>query len=343
LLAWIEQHRHEFGKPTVDVEGKDDAGWGELETKVFDWVLESCRPEDCWAAIKVFAELNQGRSPTLRSPSFGNTTGRKFLLGIAANEIALAGDRARALALLADPNTVWPAVRSEAIPIQRLEAREQTELLNGLTPLLKGKTETVRLAAVRTILQISSPAPGLGLQLESKQALPALVAAYGAEQPGAMRDGLAEAICVIGGPQHWHELSGNPAGLLACLQDQGRRDDQVFFWLSLRRSGPPVYESPTLVLERLDTSNKVVEKKTLSLPVVNLPRPWSEGWDGTTLLYTQFPVTDLKAGPWRIQVQGTAGKDQAKVAWRSEPRLLVLEGTNQGGRGARGRGIPSKR
>ena len=38
-FAWIERHRGEFG-----------CGWVSLESRVFEWIMESCIPKDCWRA-----------------------------------------------------------------------------------------------------------------------------------------------------------------------------------------------------------------------------------------------------------------------------------------------------
>ena len=61
----------------------------------------------------------------------------------------------------------------------------------------------------------------------------------------------------------------------------------------------------------------------MPLPVVNLPRPWGEGWDGGSYLLVQFPVEDLTPGSWRVRVRGTSGKDKAR--WTSEPKMLAVE------------------
>ena len=90
LLRWIECHRLEFGGGFFDGER---AGWGSLETDVFAWICEQeVQPEDCWAAIRLYAELNRGATLPLKRPSFGTQAGRAFLLGIALSEQVLDGD-----------------------------------------------------------------------------------------------------------------------------------------------------------------------------------------------------------------------------------------------------------
>src|SRR5262249_35501791 len=84
LLEWVDDHRHEFGSVNPE-----RGGWGDLETDIFDWIMASGIPEDCWAAVRLYAELNHGAVPPLKSPAFGSREGRDFLLQIVLNEKAL--------------------------------------------------------------------------------------------------------------------------------------------------------------------------------------------------------------------------------------------------------------
>jgi hypothetical protein len=298
LLDWVERHRREFGGPPA-------YGWGALETEVFDWVLASGRVEDCWAAVRLYAELNRGVAPKLPPGCFASRAGRALLLRVACSDSALGGDRVRALALLA-----------ERAP---REGAERDELLDRLVPLLAVKDAVLRAAAARTICQVSHPGGG---RPASKRALPALRAAYKDEALGPARDELAEAVCVVGGPGHWKELTGNPPGLLACLRDLTVADGQLHFWLDLRSGGLRVHEPPTLVLERVNLLGMAAETKRMSLPAVNLPRPWGAGWDGAELLLVEAPIKGLSAGNWRIRVEGTAGKDKQK--WTAELKKFTV-------------------
>lgn len=151
--------------------------------------------------------------------------------------------------------------------------------------------------------------------------MPALTNAFRLEYPGKPRDEIAETICVLDA-KRWQELSGNPSGMVVLLRDLERRDKQVHFWLNLPPCGQVVYEQPTLVLERINQSQAAMETKRMPLPVANLPQPWSEGWDGRSILLVEFSVQDFKDGSWRASVRGTAGKDKSK--WTSEPKTFVI-------------------
>jgi hypothetical protein len=315
LLDWAERHRHEFG-------GGPDSGWGPLETDVFRWVLEGGTPEECWQAVRLYAELNHGSAPPLPAPCFGNRPARDLLLGVALDDRALAGDRARALGLLVDQNTLRPAAQ-DRVRVEPVGVQERLELLDRLVPLLKAREPPLRSAAARAVKRLSIPEGGALPRGHTQKALAALETAYRAERPGPVRDDLAEAVCAVGGPRHWQEVTGNPPGLLVCLRDLGQGNGQAFFWLNLRPCGLAVRECPTLVLEQLNFIGWPVQTRQMPLPVVNLPRPWGEGWDGGSYLLVQFPVEDLTPGSWRVRVRGTAGKDGAR--WTSEPKMLVIE------------------
>jgi hypothetical protein len=329
LLAWIEQHRREFGAPVpAGSREKPMRGWGDLETQVFHWVLASGSPEDCWSAVKLYAELNHGANPPLPGQAFGSTAGRTLLVRLATAPDTLEGDRLRALSLLSDRRTQSGDPSEGNSSGQPLGLQEQGELFDRLLPLLQESSAPVRGAAAAAIRSLRDlpPTAASDPNRKSERILTALVKAYRAEALGEVRDELAEAICVIGGPNHWRELTGNPPNVVVRLCDLGRRDKQVFFWLNLRPCGQVVHECPTLLLEHLDKAGKTLDKKKMPLPVVNLPRPWNEGWDGQAYLMVQFAVTDFKPGTWRIAVEGTVGKGSERMKWKAEPKTFVIEG-----------------
>ncbi len=309
LLEWVERHRAEFGSLSD--------GWGNLEQDVFQWVLAAGDVEDCWAAVQLYGELNLGAVPPLPTPAFARPGGRELLLGLALSEDQLEGDRVRALAILADPRTLWS--EKPEVSCHLLTEREQNELIDRLIPLLKAKSAAIRAAAARA-LYAASPPPARPTQ----RALAALTAAYRTEAPGPARDWIATATCAIGGVAHWQELTGNPRGLFVRLLDFGHQGGKVFFWIRLDGAGLSVHECPTLTLERLDGA-RVVEKKTEPLPVTNLPRSWDDGWNGTPYLLAEFPTGGLSPGTWRVTVRGTAGKDRDKVKWTAEPRTFAVK------------------
>jgi hypothetical protein len=325
LLEWVESHQHEFGAPmNAEHPEKTAQGWGHLETDIFQWVLASCEPGDCWLAVKLYAELNRGTVPPLHEPAFGTRDGRALLLRIATADDALEGDRLRALSLLSHPFTLWAGPLPRFPRLRFLDAKEQTDLIDRLTPLLASKSAPLRAATARTLRCVCNPEVVADEHRKSQRALPALVKAFRLEYPGEPRDQIASAIGVLGA-KHWQELTGNPPGMVVLLRDLERRDKQVHFWLNLRPCGQVVYEQPTLVLERINQSQAAMETKQMPLPVANLPRPWGEGWDGSSVLLVEFSVQDFKDGTWRVSVRGTAGKDKDKSKWTSEPKTFVID------------------
>jgi hypothetical protein len=321
LLDWVEQHRRDFGGPD---------GWGDVEQEVFAWILAAGRPADSWAAARLYAELHDGGVVPLHAPAFASRPGRALLLGVALDEGALEGDRVRALALLADRHTCWPEPSAEKPGrVEALGEAEQVGLTDRLAPLLKAPAERLRGAAAGALLSASDPADGARAGRATKRALAPLTAAYRTEAPGPARDSLAEAVCVLGGPDHWRQVSGNPRGLRGLLRDFGRREAKAFFWLDLR-GGLAVFECPQLRLERVEKDGKVVETKEEPLRATNPPRSWNDGWAGTPYLLVEFPVGNLAPGTWRLTVAGTAGKGADKVKWLAEPRTLVITAPQEG-------------
>src|SRR6185437_12939868 len=174
------------------------------------WILDTYEPADCWSAVKLYAELNGGAVPPLHEPAFGTRAGRALLLRIATANDVLEGDRLRALTLLSHNYTLWAGPPQRLPKVQSLEAKEQTDLLDRLIPLLTASSAPLRAAAALAIRRASHPEVISGEHKESQRALPALRKAYRAEPPGDARDELAEAVCVVGGGKLWQELTGNP-------------------------------------------------------------------------------------------------------------------------------------
>jgi hypothetical protein len=315
LLDWVRRHEHDFA-------GGD--GWGTLENDILQSVLAAGRPADVWTAARLFAQVRQGALPRLQIAAFASRQGRALLVAVGLDVGALEGERLRALALLARDETLWPPQPSLG-GIEPVGVGEQEYLIDRLTPLLADRAEPLRAAAARVLLAVSRPPSQAGGRCTvTSRALPALATAYGKEPPGPARDALAEAVCVLGGPAHWQKVSGNPGGLLVRLRDLGQQPPQAWFWLEMHSAGLAVYEPPVLRLERLEGKGKVAQVKEQPLPVAHLPRPWSDGWDGSGLLMVEVPTAGLATGTWRITVRGTAGKGADKVHWTSEPASLIL-------------------
>jgi hypothetical protein len=313
LFDWVERHRNEFGGGFFE----GSCGWGTVEEKVFDWLLESDSRDDVWRTVRLYAALNRGALPRLPRPVFATPEGRAFLCDTAWDERQLAGDRARALALLAAPGTLGGA-DGRAQPLTR---EEQKETVERLRPLLSAASTAVRSAAVRAVQQLSAP-KAAGLAFVDQSALSDLVKAYKDAAPGALRDDLAEAVCAVGGERHWQELTGNPHGLVVCLADLSPKGTTIHFWVAMRHGRQRVAECPMLVLERLDEKNAPVEKKEVPLPLAPPSDVWGEGWDGSAPLRAQLSLADFAPGVWQFTVKGTVGKD--RIVWASETRRVQL-------------------
>jgi hypothetical protein len=315
LFDWVEQHRNEFGGGFFE----GHPGWGTVEEKVFDWLLETDARADVWRAVRLYSGVNQGGLPRLPRPVFATPQGRAFLRDTALDEQQLVGDRVRALTLLAAPATLGGGAADDRV--QPLTRAEQKETLARLRPLLSAAPPVLRTAAIRAVQRLSAPGAA-GLAFVDQSALPDLVKAYQAAPPGPARDDLAEAVCAVGGDRHWLELTGNPHGLVVCLSDLNHKGSTVEFWVAMRHGGATIRDCPTLVLERLDEKNAPVEKKEVPLLLASPTQPWGEGWDGRAFLRGRQSLGDFTPGVWQMTLKGTVGPD--KAPWTSEARRVQL-------------------
>ena len=326
LLDWVEGRRREFGGGLRMADDEEPTnGWGSLEQDVFKWIFETRIPADCWAAAKLYAGLNQGLLPFLKTPAFGTRAGRQLLLSVVADEGALDGHRARALEWLASPATLWSPPTPLRMPgaAESLDDMEQAALIDRVIPLLKSANARIRAAAGRTLLEASSPLPDSLKTFHTPRALAALTTAYQAEPPGWTRGVLAEAVRVIAGPERWQELTGNAHGVVAVLAPECRQQTAASCLLGVMQSKEAIKDTPTLVLERLDYNHKVLETKEQPPANAAYDCVWpSERGGGDYCLYFTVDMADFMPGLWRMTVNGVAGDD--KALWTSEPRLLRL-------------------
>lgn len=320
IMSWVQARKAEF---TTTPPGNDEspAGWDRLQLDVFDWIFDAASPEDAWRAVRLYAELNQGDAPRLRTPVFSTPAGRAMLAGIAGDDKRLLGDRTRALRILAARETLWPTPRECKRGANVMDKPEQTTLLDQLAKLIQEKDDLYRVWLAQAIFRLGRSAPE-----QLNKMLPSLVRAYRESQPGSGRDQLAMTLCELAPEEMWRELSGNRAGYCACLRDLERHEATLTFWLSLKTPGPAVYEAPTLVLEKLGTLGFVSETKRYPIEPKNLAS-WVAGWDGEDALVVQFDVSKLTPGSiYRVKVEGVAGKGKDKVKWTSEPKKFKLPG-----------------
>jgi hypothetical protein len=342
LLDWVQRHRGDFA--AVAMPGREDeapAGWEDLQIAIFDWLLESARPEDAWEAVKLYAELNRGEIPRLSQPTFSTTAGRSFLAKIATNDRALLSERARALHILGERMTLWPTaeeIRKGAATTTT--SKEQESLLEQFAALLPNKDEMFRTAVVRTIAHLSQPEDRALASRRTTRSLPALIAAYKSARPGPARDELATTICSMASPSEWKALTHNPPGVCAILGDLERNDATVSFFLTLRPGAPAIYEPPVLLLEKFGPLGIVTETKRLPIQVLNLERAWSLGWTGNEVLAVRQELPNLQPGSnYRLRVEGYIGKGKERQKFLSEPKRISIPALKQP---SSGRPYPSR-
>jgi hypothetical protein len=337
LLDWVRKRRTEFGgTPSLWPRDLAPAGWGKLGYQVFDWIFERESRADCWAAIRLYASLNRGEAPRLNSPAFSTTAGRQFLLAIASDRKNLGGDRRRALQVLAQPITLWPPAGTRH-DTEAVTATEQEEFLEQFRLLLTDRDEDLKKAVVAAMLQVSRPgkdqAPRPGEILVNT-----LAEMYRPTPPGAYRDELARTLCQVA-PEKYRKLSGNPAGVCACLEEIHHTSTELLFFVDLRTGTFSVFEQPTLVLERLGPANRIAETKRVPLPVFNVQGGWAKGVGGEQALAAQVDLSRIipfqqpnrnpNARPpapatWQVRVEGSVGKGLTRQTWKSEARRIVV-------------------
>ena len=92
---------------------------------------------------------------------------------------------------------------------------------------MKARSGSTRAFTAETVREISKPmAPATDYR---RELLPSLVEAYKAEKPGTARDALAETVRLMGGVEHWQQVTGRANGLTAYLQDVGAAGGQGLF------------------------------------------------------------------------------------------------------------------
>ncbi|TET39176.1 MAG: hypothetical protein E3J72_01175 [Planctomycetota bacterium] len=320
IFKWIETHRKEFGGSYFLSlnRKKEETGWGSLEWKVFQWIMESCIQEDCWQAVKLYVEIKPTRrhGPDSNAPSFSFPEGRKLLLKVAVDKSEPKWDRWRALSFLS--SSFWSRPYENYPKSRMLDKKEQIDILDKLIPLLKVEDAELRWEVVRTIRRASSRSYAY-----TNHALPALLEAYKVEPPGEARDELAYTIIRLGGNGLWEKLTNNPHGILVTLYSFAQHDNNISFNLNRQHGYGTVYECPVMILERLDDSGKVAETRQMPLPATYLPNPWEAGWPHSMgSINVKFSVAGFTPGKWRVTVKGTAGKDENKARWTSEPKIF---------------------
>ena len=325
LFDWIETHKKEFCEH-ANIRTRNE-GWCSLEEWIFEWITASCIPEDCWRAVKLYLEIKPKcwRGSPVEIPCFASREGRKLLVEVAVDENQFETDRVRALRWLIR-GTFNPYSRGK-LPecLVRVDRKEQKKILKKLIPLLESEKQQIRESVVQSIRDLSNPTQGSVAELETNYALRALVNAYEVERPGKMRDKLAEAVREVGGERHWEELTGNPFGLVALLEDLQVTEKKVIFTLHVSWCAVEIRECPTMTIENIGKSGEIIQKKSLPLPVTYPKKKWKE-MSRRGFYQVEIPLDKLAAGKWRVSVSGTcrAIESGEEGKWSSEPKIFTV-------------------
>ncbi len=315
LLDWIRAHKGEFGG---GFEGQTE-GWATYEYKLFEWIYESCVPEDCWAAIELMVEIH-GRPDSLSVPSFCSPEGRSLLLSKAFDEQL--DDKLRLTALKKLSNSCFWPQREDFPSIVNATPDEQNEIIDRVTPLLKHQEPEWRSAAVRCLSEASWPGDGNLNHLGTKRAVPALTALYGVERDAHVREQLATALRLMGDEWTWQQTSGNPRGMVVIARVAEARADELVFQVNFMYTRTQRTLPPVAKFEQRDERGDVAISAGVT-PIVKMTKDramrevstWIERGELT------LPVGDLQSGVWQVTFEGFTDENEP---WHSEPIEVTL-------------------
>jgi len=334
IFAWIEKHRGEFtGRLFTPVAGEtgDKPGWAELEWEPFNWIMETCRADDGWRALKLAREIagQSGPGPSTNTPTFASPAGRKLLLGVILDPKQPVADRKMALYRLR--GSCWARWQQQQHPnLADITPDEQAGIIREISPLLKDPDREIRGLAAKALADASSPCDGNMRDRDTDAALPVLIEAYAKEPPGNERNEMAQIVLRLGKEDVWQRISGNPDGLLVVLHSFNRntnygRETIAFQANSLGLGTKTITEQPTLVMERLGDDNEAKERRSMPLPVSYPKDIWKQGWSNHQgVISVEVPAASLAEGQWRFSVEGVVGKEDVRK-WHSEPAILELK------------------
>lgn len=318
VFEWIGKHKKEFGGGYF---GGRSKGWASLEQQLFDWLMESCIPEDCWRAIELSAELGTG--PERSHPSFCSPRGRELLMAKVFDKKLPDSLRLRALRKLGGGSTFWYSPR-QAYPSTELVTQKEQEKIIGRVKELLGHTDsTWRTAAVRCLMSASRPYAANLMHMATKQAIPNLVALYRNERKEGVRWQTIEAIRRIEDEAFWKDLSGNPHGIVVFVGFLGISQGALEFRLRLAHTQAKLTEMPILRLEKLNPQGKVTETKTIEPELMDPKNVFNRGWESwMSQPHVKIPLSKVGPGLWRVVAKGRVGKGEMK--WHSEPTEITI-------------------
>ena len=316
IFTWIQEHRDEFGGGYFGTQGK---GWASLEQKLFDWIMESCIPEDCWRAIQLSSAL--GTDPQRSHPSFCSKEGRALLMAKVLDRSLPDELRLRALRELGAGSTFWYAHRSQYPRTLVVTRDEQETIIDHILPILTHKEPSWRAASARCLMSVSWPYDANFEEMTSKRAIPDFVTLYKSERSTEVRNIAVQAIRRIETESSWQKLSGNPEGIVVFLRFAGINGDVLKFDLDLEHTRAKITEIPVFRFQELREGGSAVPPRVVE-PTVSYPedlfrRGW-EDWQGMIIM--TIPAAQVNAGLWRVSAEGRLGGH----TWRSEPVEVTI-------------------
>jgi len=352
IFAWIEKNKAKFsrysGLAYFGRFGGSKEGFGSLQGDVFQWILESRDPEDCWKAMELSVELGF----TLpRGRAFRNNDARRLLikklksrkpgllLAVRATEILAdhaggedvcrflldqAFDRRNDVALrvasvqaASDRDAIWGRTVYK-------EGKSRKLILKRAPQLTRAKRAELRAAAVKALYTASDSWDGNRRHLNSKAALPLLTEMYEDETHPLVRKELIYAVRRLGGVEFWKQISGNSFGIYARSSARQFKRDSVTFdlYLLLHNTRASGVGTPTVVFQTNDRSG--IGPEISVAPTVKYSNRMR------TNMVFEVARDRLKPGRYRVRVNGQATSGEKKGSWTSEPITIVL--TKEGGR-----------
>ena len=223
----------------------------------------------------------------------------------------------------------WPATVREHPNLASLTPREQTDIFEKITPLLKDQNAETRKLAAQTLGDASNPWAGNLQSQKTLVTLPSLIDAYRNEPPGETRNEMALIVLRMGGAVRWAEITGNPNGTLIIVEaypdDTAKPTNIQLYLFNQSLEEYAIAELPTLIFEQLGRDDKVLKRQSMPLNVTYPKDIWQKGWpNGNACVYATVSLSSLTVGRWRFVVEGTLGNDPSKK-WRSEPAILDVK------------------
>ncbi|MGE0192450.1 MAG: hypothetical protein AB7T63_10460 [Planctomycetota bacterium] len=322
LLDWLERHADLVASTRLRLDHTQadrPGGFGRAPLDAAGLIIQSGPVDDAWAAIR---RLNHGVARLWDwvdpdPPVFRSAEGRSLLVGVARDASRPPAERVFALGILGSSATLTDS------GVAAVPDAEVTFLVAALDEVLADPLVPPEVAdAARNVRPRVLGSEGSGRpQPDTVRAWAIYHRVPRSASDYVERNGAAVDLHTYLGETAWKQLTGNPRRLLITMYlyppDQGLRMS-----VQLHTPGQPIFERPTLVLERVDVDGVVLRRLRRSLPECEQEFAWAHGWTAWGRQpRSAVPTEDLVPGAWRVTLEGTSGGD--RVPWRSEPQGFV--------------------